>query len=76
MNASTVRIVGIDANRRNIAASALCGYDMTGYGSRATRDSGKIDYLFIRGTVQASPIDYTVNSTKPNHLALDGLVTL
>lgn len=75
MNASTIRIVGIDANRTGIAASTLSGFGMTGYGTRPTNGSSKIDYLFIRGTVQPSVIDYTVNSTKSNHLALYGFIT-
>ncbi len=75
MNASTIRVVGIDANRTGIAASTLSGYGMTGYGTKATSGSSKIDYLFIRGTVQASPIGHTVSSTKSNHLALYGFVS-
>jgi hypothetical protein len=75
LNASTIRIVGIDANRTAIAASTLGGYGMTGYGTGATSGSSKIDYLFIRGTVQASPIGHTVTSTKSNHLALYGFIS-
>ncbi|MFC7241363.1 hypothetical protein ACFQO7_02605 [Catellatospora aurea] len=70
LNASTIRIVGIDANRTGIPASTLSGYGMTGYGTAATNGSSKIDYLFVRGTVQPSPIGHTVPTTKSNHLAL------
>ncbi len=75
MNASTIRIVGIDANRTAIPASTLSGYGMTGYGTKATDGSSKIDYLFVKGTVQSSAIDHTVSGTKSNHLALYGFVT-
>jgi hypothetical protein len=70
MNASTIRIVGIDANRTGIAASTLSGYGMTGYGTKATNGTSKIDYLFVRGSVQPSAIGHTVSGTKSNHLAL------
>ncbi|EPX64542.1 hypothetical protein D187_003278 [Cystobacter fuscus DSM 2262] len=70
MNASTIRIVGIDANRRNIPSTTLSGQGMTGYGTAATHGAAKIDYLFVQGAVQPSPIDYTVSSTKSNHRAL------
>ena len=75
MNASTIRVVGIDANRTGIAATTLSGYGMTGYGTRATSGTSKIDYLFVRGTVQPSPIGHTVTSTKSNHLALYSFIT-
>lgn len=75
MNASTIRIVGIDANRTGIAPTTLSGYGMTGYGTAATLGSSKIDYLFIRGTVQPSPIGHTVSGTKSNHMALYGFIT-
>ena len=74
LNGSTIRIVGIDANRTGIAASTLNGYGMTGYGSAATDGSRKIDYLFVRGTVQSSPVGNTVTSTKSNHRALYAFV--
>lgn len=74
LNASTIRIVGIDANRTGIPASTLSGYGMTGYGTKATSGSSKIDYLFVRGTVQPSTIGHTVSSTKSNHLALYGFI--
>ncbi|KKK06177.1 hypothetical protein LQ51_09620 [Micromonospora sp. HK10] len=74
LNASTIRIVGIDANRTGIPASTLSGYGMTGYGTKATSGSSKIDYLFVRGTVQPSAIGHTVSSTKSNHLALYGFI--
>ncbi len=74
LNASTIRIVGIDANRTGIPASTLSTYGMNGYGTKATNGSSKIDYLFIRGTVQSSPIGHTVGSTKSNHLALYGFI--
>ncbi|MGB2569177.1 hypothetical protein ACPFP2_12080 [Micromonospora citrea] len=75
MNASTIRVVGIDANRTGIAASTLGGYGMTGYGATATHSSSKIDYLFVRGSVQPSPVDHTVTGTKSNHRALYAFVT-
>ncbi|GAB3977805.1 hypothetical protein V1634_13505 [Plantactinospora veratri] len=75
MNASTIRVVGIDANRTGIPASTLSGYGMTGYGSRATSGSSKIDYLFVRGSVQPSAVDHTVAGTRSNHLALYGFIT-
>ncbi|MBB5873527.1 hypothetical protein F4553_006961 [Allocatelliglobosispora scoriae] len=74
LNGSTIRIVGIDANRTGIAASTLSGYGMTGYGTGATNGSSKIDYLFIRGTVQPSSVAHTVSGTKSNHLALYGFI--
>ncbi|WP_208869793.1 hypothetical protein [Micromonospora cremea] len=74
LNASTIRIVGIDANRTGIAPSTLSGYGMTGYGSKATSGSSKIDYLFVEGSVQPSSIDHTVSGTKSNHLALYGFI--
>ena len=72
MNASTIRIVGVDANRSSskIFPDALSGQGMTGYGTAATSGSKKIDYLFVRGTVQPSPINHTVSGTKSNHRAL------
>ncbi|SCG72730.1 hypothetical protein [Micromonospora coxensis] len=75
MNASTIRVVGIDANRTGIAAGTLGGYGMTGYGATATHGSSKIDYLFVRGSVQSSPVDHTVTGTKSNHRALYAFVT-
>ncbi|MDR8413132.1 hypothetical protein MTP10_30920 [Nonomuraea sp. 3-1Str] len=75
MNASTIRVIGIDANRANIASTTLGGFGMTGYGAKATMGSRKIDYLFVKGAVQPSSIDHTVSSTKSNHLALYGFIT-
>jgi hypothetical protein len=75
MNASTIRVIGIDANRTGIAANTLSGFGMTGYGTAATDGSRKIDYIFVRGTVQASPIGYTVTGTKSNHRALYAFIT-
>ncbi|WP_246082821.1 hypothetical protein [Nonomuraea diastatica] len=75
MNASTIRVIGIDANRTDIASSTLSGFGMTGYGARSTMDSRKIDYLFVKGAVQPSSIDHTVSGTKSNHLALYGFIT-
>ncbi|MEV4534358.1 hypothetical protein AB0J82_11065 [Asanoa sp. NPDC049518] len=75
LNASTIRIVGIDANRTGIPASTLSSYGMTGYGTAATSGSSKIDYLFVRGTVQSSPVGHTVAGTKSNHKALYGFVS-
>ncbi|NBE97092.1 hypothetical protein FE391_25225 [Nonomuraea sp. KC401] len=74
MNASTIRVIGIDANRRNIASSTLSGFGMTGYGARPTFGTRKIDYLFVKGTVQPSAIDHTVSGTKSDHLALYGFI--
>lgn len=74
MNASTIRVVGIDANRTGIASSTLSAFGMTGYGTKATDGSRKIDYLFVRGTVHPSPIGHTVSGTKSNHLALYGFI--
>ncbi|SEL78405.1 hypothetical protein SAMN05444354_108225 [Stigmatella aurantiaca] len=70
MNASTIRIVGIDANRKNISSTTLSDQGMTGYGTAATNGASKIDYLFVKGAVQPSPINYTVSGTKSNHRAL------
>ncbi|SDK91703.1 hypothetical protein [Nonomuraea jiangxiensis] len=74
MNASTIRVIGIDANRANIAPTTLSGFGMTGYGAKATMGSRKIDYLFVKGAVRPSPIDHTVGGTKSNHLALYGFI--
>ncbi|MEV4017711.1 hypothetical protein AB0J35_45205 [Nonomuraea angiospora] len=74
MNASAIRVIGIDANRTNIAATTLGGFGMTGYGAKATSGSRKIDYLFVKGTVRPSSVDHTVSSTKSNHLALYGFI--
>ncbi|WP_207755390.1 hypothetical protein [Nonomuraea cypriaca] len=73
-NASTIRVIGIDANRTNIAPATLGGFGMTGYGAKATMASRKIDYLFVKGAVQPSSIDHTVSGTKSNHLALYGFI--
>ncbi|MEV4081742.1 hypothetical protein ACGFJC_51635 [Nonomuraea fuscirosea] len=75
MNASAIRVIGIDANRTNIAATTLSGFGMTGHGTKATMGSRKIDYLFVKGAVLPSPIGHTVSSTKSNHLALYGFIT-
>jgi hypothetical protein len=74
LKASTIRVVGIDANRTGIAASTLSGLGMTGYGTKATSGTRKIDYLFVRGSVRSSPIGHTVSGTKSNHRALYGFV--
>ncbi len=74
MNASTIRVIGIDANRANIASTTLGGFGMTGYGAKATMGSRKIDYLFVKGAVQPSRIDHTASGTKSNHLALYGFI--
>lgn len=70
LKASDLRVIGMDANRTGIAASTLDGYGMTGHGAKATNGSRKIDYLFVRGTVRPSPVDFTVSGTKSNHRAL------
>ncbi|SCF27824.1 hypothetical protein GA0070618_4760 [Micromonospora echinospora] len=75
MNASTIRVVGIDANRTGIPAGTLSGHGMTGYGTKATHGSSKIDYLFVRGTVQPSPVGHTVSGTRSNHLALYAFIS-
>ncbi|MFC5827407.1 hypothetical protein [Nonomuraea insulae] len=75
MNASTIRVIGIDANRTNIAPGTLAGFGMTGYGAKATSGSRKIDYLFVKGAVLPSSVDHTVSGTKSNHLALYGFIT-
>ncbi|GAA0937318.1 hypothetical protein [Nonomuraea longicatena] len=74
LNASDIRVVGIDANRRDIAPTTLGGFGMTGYGSKPTMGSRKIDYLFVKGTVRPSAIDHTVSGTKSNHRALYGFI--
>ncbi|AJE80624.1 MULTISPECIES: hypothetical protein [Streptomyces] len=75
MNASTLRVVGMDANRSGIPADTLSAQGMTGYGAKPTHGTRKIDYLFVRGTVAPSPVDHTVNSTKSNHLGLYAMLT-
>lgn len=70
LGSSTVRVVGMDANRTGIPASTLSGYGLQGYGSGATSGSSKIDYLFANGGVHASPVGYTVAGTRSNHKAL------
>ena len=79
MSASTIRIVGIDANRiptgtGGVTPSTLSGYGMTGYGTAATSGTRKIDYLFVAGRVRSSPIGHTVAGTKSNHRALYGFI--
>lgn len=75
MENSTIRIVGMDANRTDIAPTTLDHYGMSGHGTAPTFGSSKIDYLFVKGDVQPSDIDYTVDSTKSNHLALYSFIT-
>ncbi|GAA2830678.1 hypothetical protein [Nonomuraea rubra] len=75
MNASTIRVIGVDANRTGIAPGTLGGFGMTGYGAKATMGSRKIDYLFVKGAVRPSSVDHTVSGTKSNHLALYGFIT-
>jgi hypothetical protein len=70
LNASTVRVLGVDANKTGVPSTTLSGYGMTGYGSGATDGTRKIDYLFARGAVHSSPVGYTVASTRSNHKAL------
>jgi hypothetical protein len=79
MSASTIRIVGIDANRTpsgtgGVTPKTLDQYGMTGHGSAPTSGSRKIDYLFVAGTVRPSPVDHTVSGTKSNHRALYGFI--
>ncbi|GAA4907944.1 hypothetical protein GCM10023334_005510 [Nonomuraea thailandensis] len=75
MNASAIRVIGVDANRTGIAPATLGGFGMTGYGTKATMGSRKIDYLFVKGAVQPSAVGHTVSGTKSNHLALYGFIT-
>ncbi|MGI3780395.1 MAG: hypothetical protein ACRYG2_06415 [Janthinobacterium lividum] len=70
LSSSTIRVVGMDANRTGIPASTLSGSGLQGYGTGATSGSSKIDYLFVRGSVHASPVGYTVAGTRSNHKAL------
>lgn len=79
LNASDIRIVGIDANRvpsgtGGVTPTTLSEYGMTGHGAKATAGKRKIDYLFVRGSVRPSPVDHTVAGTKSNHLALYGFI--
>lgn len=72
---STIRIIGIDANRQGVGPDTLDSLDMQGYGSAATLGSKKIDYLFATASsVQDSPIDHTVDGTLSNHKALYGFI--
>ncbi|TYB55359.1 hypothetical protein FXF51_45670 [Nonomuraea sp. PA05] len=75
MNASAIRVIGVDANRTNIAPATLGGFGMTGYGTKATMGAKKIDYLFVKGAVRPSSVGHTVSGTKSNHLALYGFIT-
>nr|SBO97659.1 hypothetical protein BN4615_P7175 [Nonomuraea gerenzanensis] len=75
MNASAIRVIGVDANRTGIAPATLSGFGMTGYGAKATMGPRKIDYLFVKGAVRPSAVDHTVSGTKSNHLALYGFIT-
>lgn len=70
MNGSSIRVVGIDANRKGIPAGVLGGSGLRGYGTTATHSDDKIDYLFVRGSVRPSAIGHTVAGTKSNHRAL------
>ncbi|MEW9555008.1 hypothetical protein [Nonomuraea sp. NPDC050783] len=70
LNASTIRLVGIDANRTGIAPATLGGFGMTGHGSQPTMGTRKIDYLFVKGAVRPSAVDHTVSGTRSNHRAL------
>ena len=76
LNTSTVRVIGIDANRPGIPADTLAGLGLTGRGSARTTPSARIDYLFTAGSVLGSPIDHTVTSTKSNHLAVYAFLAL
>ncbi|MGI3779177.1 MAG: hypothetical protein ACRYG2_00220 [Janthinobacterium lividum] len=70
LRSSTIRVIGMDADRTGIPASTLGGYGLQGYGTGATDGSSKIDYLFVRGSVQPSSVGYTVAGTRSNHRAL------
>ncbi len=74
MEKSVIRVIGVDANRTGIDPDALTTYAMSGLGTAATMNRRKIDYLFVRGAVQASSIDHTVAGTKSNHRALYGFI--
>jgi hypothetical protein len=76
LNASTIRVVGVDANRTGIPGTTLSALGMTGRGSAATMKTAKIDYLFTNGSVLPSPIDHTIANTKSNHLALYAFLAL
>ena len=69
LDSSTIRVVGVDANR-TISSSTLSGYSMSSYGTAATHSNGKIDYLFVRGSVQSSPIGHTITTKPSNHKAV------
>lgn len=69
LESSTIRLVGVDANRE-IAPSTLSGYGMSSYGSADTFGTSKIDYLFVRGSVQSSSIGHTISARPSNHKAL------
>ncbi|HSK32947.1 MAG TPA: hypothetical protein VK903_05645 [Propionicimonas sp.] len=74
LRTSTVRVLGVDANRTGLAAGTLAEYGVTGYGTGITIGRSKIDYLFVRGEVRASAINHTVPGTRSNHLALYGFI--
>ena len=81
---STIRVIGIDANKSGIDPNALNGeFGVTSRGSAGTLAGdgdapagAKIDYLFTNGSVQASDRDYTVSGTKSNHKAVYAFITL
>ena len=74
LEGATIAVIGADANRTGIAATALQRFGMTGYGTSDTIGRSKIDYLFVRGQVRPSPIGHTVEGTRSNHRALYGFI--
>jgi hypothetical protein len=84
LKGSTIRIMGMDANKPGISPSVLnSAYGVTSRGTSPTFSSNgddtptvKYDYLFTNGSVQASDRDYTINGTKSNHKALYAFINL
>lgn len=70
LKGTSIRAVGVDANRTRLGEDVLDGYGLTGHGASRTMPRSKIDYLFVRGDVRSSEIDHTVPGTRSNHLAL------
>jgi hypothetical protein len=83
MVGSTIRVVGIDANRVNLMPNTLDRYNMVNVGSGNTHQAKegweKIDYIFAKGpksdSIKSSPIGNTVASTESPHKALYSFVT-
>lgn len=83
MVGSTIRVVGMDANRMNLQSDTLKRYNLVNVGSgnthQATFGWEKIDYIFAKGpnqgSVAPSPIGNTVASTESPHKALYAFVS-